>query len=163
MASNSLFCLLRNSTVRKANVRPNFTVSASINNVSPFFAALRKLQINMLRARNDHFHKSYVTYETLSSTEADFDGFFSCVSSANVDTLSVKADIIPPCRVSLEETKIEVAEYWCSIDDYRFGSDVRLQGRVHTGYDRASAMTLLESDRIERARKRQLHSQRLTP
>ena len=43
VARSSLFFLLRNSTVRKANVRPNFTVSASISSVSPFFAALRKL------------------------------------------------------------------------------------------------------------------------
>ena len=47
VANNSLFCLFRNSTARQANVRPNFTVSASITTVSPFFAALRKLQMNI--------------------------------------------------------------------------------------------------------------------
>jgi hypothetical protein len=64
----------------------------------------------MFKASNEYFEKSCVTYETLSSTEADFDGFFSCVSNANVETLSVKAVSIPPCKVSLEETKIDVAE-----------------------------------------------------
>ena len=46
VATSSLLCLLRNSTVRKASVRPSLTVSASMSNVSPLFAALRNLEIH---------------------------------------------------------------------------------------------------------------------
>jgi hypothetical protein len=53
VANNSLVCLLRNSTDKKAKVRPNLTVSASITNVSPFFAALRKLKIK-IKCINHH-------------------------------------------------------------------------------------------------------------
>ena len=52
------------------------------------------------------FSKRNFTHDTLNSTDADFAGFFSLVSSANVDTLSVNAVNIPPCRVSFQGNQI---------------------------------------------------------
>ena len=80
--------------------------------------------------------------------DADLVGFLSCVSRAKVETLSVKAEIIPPCNVSWQNIEIQHGEQTLSFN-YHYDSNGVRQYRVHTEYGPVFEMQPPESDARE--------------
>ena len=80
--------------------------------------------------------------------DADLAGLLSCVSRAKVDTLSVKAEIIPPCNVSCQNVEIQRDEQALSLN-YHYDSNGVRQYRVRTEHGLVFEMRLPESDARE--------------